>query len=57
MRFKHQCTRFIDGKCRLSGYSCDIKLERGEQHIITAAKEMACYWFTRDLEEGKRVIQ
>ena len=56
MRFKHQCTRFVNGKCRLHGYPCDIKVNRGESHLITTAREMACYWFTRDLDEGKREL-
>lgn len=55
MRFIRQCTRYDNGKCRLSGYSCGVKRERSP-HIITAAKEIACYWFTRDYEEGQRVI-
>lgn len=56
MRFIRQCTRYDNGKCRLSGYPCDIKHERGEKHAITSMREIACYWFTRDYKEGQRVI-
>ena len=55
MTFTHECTRIVNGKkCRLTGYLCEVKVKRGEPHIITAAKELCCFWFTRDPEEGKR---
>jgi len=54
MKFERQCTRYTDGKCRLTGYSCDIKREVGEPGSITSVREISCYWFTRDVTEGKR---
>ena len=57
MKFKHGCTRYTEGgNCRLTGYACTIRRERDEKHIITAAREKCCYWFTSDPEEGKQMI-
>jgi hypothetical protein len=57
MKFVRQCTRYTEGKCRLTGYKCGIKHERGESHAITALREIVCYWFTRDPTEGLRISE
>jgi len=55
MKFVRQCTRYINGNCTFTGYPCEIKRSRDEKHSIVSVREMCCYWFTRDVEEGKRV--
>jgi len=55
MKFIRQCTRYMNGTCRFTGYNCGIKRESGESNLITSARETVCYWFTRDPLEGERV--
>ena len=54
MKFVRRCTRYNNGKCRWTGYDCDIKHERDETNAMTSMREAVCYWFTTDPEEGKR---
>ena len=56
MKPKRICTRYNDGICRLHGYDCNATREVGDSKAVMYAKEVSCYWFTRDIVEGQRVI-
>lgn len=57
MKFERICTRYDNGKCRLCGYNCHVLRERGDNALVFVGKQIACYHFTRDVEEGKRVLE
>jgi hypothetical protein len=55
MKFVRQCTRYTNGNCTLTGYPCETKRNRNEKHSIVSVREICYYWFTRDVDEGKRI--
>jgi hypothetical protein len=57
MKFIRRCTRYSNGKCRITGHDCTIRHARNETNAMTSMREAICYWFTTDPEEGNREIR